>query len=220
MDIEKLNDRIPDYCDNIEVHTAVLKTVSRLPEDVQKYACGRCVFLALADYGMVLPGCITYPHSSESVEMFEHMRNHATLLSRIHEWLRPGGKLFVHVFCHRELTYLFEDQGEQDWMSRYFFTGGMMPGWDWLPECAGKLSLDERWAVNGEHYGKTLEAWLALADLRQETLVPLLDECYGPGQGKVWLQRWRMFFMACAELFNYRGGEEWFVAHYRFCRPQ
>ncbi len=155
-----------------------------------------------------------------SVEMFEHMRNHATLLSRIHEWLRPGGKLFVHVFCHRELTYLFEDQGEQDWMSRYFFTGGMMPGWDWLPECAGKLSLDERWAVNGEHYGKTLEAWLALADLRQETLVPLLDECYGPGQGKVWLQRWRMFFMACAELFNYRGGEEWFVAHYRFCRPQ
>ena len=113
-------------------------------------------------------------------------------VSRIHEWLRPGGKLFVHVFCHRELTYLFEDQGEQDWMSRYFFTGGMMPGWDWLPECAGKLSLDERWAVNGEHYGKTLEAWLALADLRQETLVPLLDECYG-SPGKVWLQRWRMF---------------------------
>ena len=155
-----------------------------------------------------------------SVEMFEHMRNHATLFSRIQGWLRPGGKLFVHVFCHRELTYLFEDRGEQDWMSRYFFTGGMMPGWDWLPECAGDLALEDRWRVNGQHYAKTLEGWLTLADQRQDNLVALLDECYGPGEGKVWLQRWRMFFMACAELFNYRSGEEWFVAHYRFSRPQ
>ena len=154
-----------------------------------------------------------------SVEMFEHMRNHTALMARIHDWLKPGGKLFIHVFCHRNLTYLFEDEGSSDWMARYFFTGGMMPSYDWLPHCAGKLEEEQRWAVNGTHYARTLEAWLDLADQKQSRLIPLLDEVYGKGQGKVWLQRWRMFFMACAELFDYRGGEEWFVAHYLFSRP-
>ncbi len=155
-----------------------------------------------------------------SVEMFEHMRNHRTLMARIHDWLVPGGKLFVHVFCHRELTYLFEDKGSNDWMARNFFSGGMMPSWDWLPECAGKLQEEQRWAVNGTHYGRTLEAWLVLADRHQKTLIALLDELYGAGEGRRWLQRWRMFFMACAELFNYGEGDEWFVAHYRFARPE
>ena len=155
-----------------------------------------------------------------TVEMFEHMRNHRTLMARIHDWLVPGGKLFVHVFCHRELTYLFEDKGDSDWMARNFFSGGMMPSWDWLPECAGQLQEDQRWAVNGTHYARTLEAWLVLADTHQQTLIPLLDELYGAGEGKRWLQRWRMFFMACAELFNYGEGDEWFVAHYRFARPE
>ncbi|MGB1466262.1 MAG: SAM-dependent methyltransferase [Alcanivorax nanhaiticus] len=154
-----------------------------------------------------------------SVEMFEHMRNHRALMGRIHDWLAPGGKLFVHVFCHQELTYLFEDQGESDWMARNFFSGGMMPSWNWLPECAETLQEEQRWAVNGTHYGRTLEAWLALADTHQHELVPLLEELYGKGEGKRWLQRWRMFFMACAELFNYGEGEEWFVAHYLFVRP-
>ncbi len=155
-----------------------------------------------------------------SVEMFEHMRNHRTLMARIHDWLVPGGKLFVHVFCHRELTYLFEDKGSSDWMARNFFSGGMMPSWDWLPDCSGALREEQRWAVNGTHYGRTLEAWLVLADTHQKTLTALLDELYGAGEGKRWLQRWRMFFMACAELFNYGGGDEWFVAHYRFARPE
>ena len=134
--------------------------------------------------------------------------------------LKPGGKLFVHIFCHRNLTYLFETEGESNWMGRYFFTGGMMPSYDWLPRCADRLSLEDRWAVNGTHYGKTLEAWLALADRKRQTLIPLLEECYGAGQGKLWLQRWRMFFMACAELFNYGDGEEWFVGHYLFRREE
>jgi len=154
-----------------------------------------------------------------SVEMFEHMRNHKTLMSRIHDWLKPGGKLFIHVFCHRDLTYLFETEGSKDWMAKYFFTGGMMPAYDWLPHCAGDLQEEQRWAVNGTHYARTLEAWLVLADEKQAALTRLLDEIYGKGQGKIWLQRWRMFFMACAELFNYGGGEEWFVAHYRFAKP-
>ncbi|EKF75550.1 hypothetical protein A11A3_01717 [Alcanivorax hongdengensis A-11-3] len=154
-----------------------------------------------------------------SVEMFEHMRNHRELMRRIAGWLRPDGKLFVHVFCHRTLTYLFETEGEDNWMGRYFFTGGMMPAWDWLPECAaGSLREQQRWEVNGTHYGRTLEAWLEEADDKRDALIPLLNECYGQGQGKVWLQRWRMFFMACAELFNYRDGKEWFVAHYLFTR--
>ena len=154
-----------------------------------------------------------------SVEMFEHMRNHKTLMARIHDWLKPGGKLFIHVFCHRDLTYLFETEGSKDWMAKYFFTGGMMPAYDWLPHCAGDLQEEQRWAVNGTHYARTLEAWLVLADEKQAALTRLLDEIYGKGQGKIWLQRWRMFFMACAELFNYGGGEEWFVAHYRFAKP-
>lgn len=153
-----------------------------------------------------------------TVEMFEHMRNHTRLMARINEWLKPDGKLFVHVFCHRNLTYLFETDGEENWMGQYFFTGGMMPAYDWLPECAGALQEEQRWAINGNHYAKTLEAWLKLADQKREVLLPLLEEVYGVGQGKVWLQRWRMFFMACAELFSYRDGEEWFVAHYLFAR--
>ncbi len=153
-----------------------------------------------------------------SVEMFEHMRNHRELMRRIHDWLNPGGKLFVHIFVHRELTYLFETQGASNWMGRYFFTGGVMPSFDWLPRCAGELALEDRWAVNGRHYARTLEAWLAKADDHRRPLIRLLEEGYGEGEGAVWLQRWRMFFMACAELFNYGGGDEWFVGHYRFRR--
>ncbi|MCC4308004.1 cyclopropane-fatty-acyl-phospholipid synthase family protein [Alcanivorax marinus] len=153
-----------------------------------------------------------------SVEMFEHMRNHSELMRRVHDWLRPGGKLFVHIFCHRSLTYLFETEGASNWMGRYFFTGGVMPAYDWLPRCAGALVEEQRWAVNGRHYGRTLEAWRDNADRRRDELVALLDEGYGAGEGALWLQRWRMFFMACAELFNYGDGEEWFVGHYLFRR--
>ncbi|GAA5136008.1 SAM-dependent methyltransferase [Alloalcanivorax gelatiniphagus] len=155
-----------------------------------------------------------------SVEMFEHMRNHTELMRRVHDWLRPGGKLFVHIFCHRSLTYLFETEGASNWMGRYFFTGGVMPAYDWLPRCAGALTEEQRWPVNGRHYGRTLEAWLANADQRRDELVALLDEGYGEGEGALWLQRWRMFFMACAELFNYGDGEEWFVGHYLFRRDE
>lgn len=155
-----------------------------------------------------------------SVEMFEHMRNHKALMARISDWLNPGGKLFLHVFCHHSLAYLFETEGEENWMGKYFFTGGIMPSWDWLPQCAESLNEEQRWQVNGTHYARTLEAWLVLADEQRDQLIPLLDECYGAGNGKLWLQRWRMFFMACAELFNYAEGEEWFVAHYRFAKPE
>lgn len=153
-----------------------------------------------------------------SVEMFEHMRNHRELIHRIHDWLVPGGRLFVHIFCHRDVFYPFEEQGSSNWMGRMFFTGGVMPSFDLLPRCQSRLPLESSWQVNGNHYARSLEAWLALADQREKLLLPILDETYGAGQGKIWLQRWRMFFMACAELFAYRDGNEWFVGHYLFKR--
>ena len=153
-----------------------------------------------------------------SVEMFEHMRNYSKLFELIHGWLDDQGKLFFHVFCHKDTPYFFEENNRDDWMAKNFFSGGVMPAFDWLPRCAGELALEDRWAVNGRHYGRTLEAWLAKADDHRRPLIRLLEEGYGEGEGAVWLQRWRMFFMACAELFNYGGGDEWFVGHYRFRR--
>lgn len=150
-----------------------------------------------------------------SVEMFEHVRNHAVLMERIHRWLRPDGKLFVHIFCHREFAYLFEDQGPNDWMAREFFTGGMMPSYDLLPQQVGPLTLEERWKVSGVHYQQTSEAWLSTLDANANEAAELLTAA-GCEDTVVAVQRWRMFFMACAELFGYEQGQQWHVAHYRF----
>lgn len=151
-----------------------------------------------------------------SVEMFEHMRNHRELMQRIHQWLAPGGKLFVHIFCHKNAFYPFEIEGEQNWMGRMFFTGGVMPSFDLLDRSQECFTLQGSWRVNGVHYVRSLEAWLDNADARREEILPLLEQTYGREQAKIWLQRWRMFFMACSELFGYAGGEEWFVGHYLF----
>ena len=154
-----------------------------------------------------------------SVEMLEHVRNHQQLFKQIEGWLKPDGKVFVHVFAHREQSYLFDPKSAKDWMSRYFFTGGIMPSADLLPTAAsGMLEEDERWEVNGIHYSKTLEAWLRKQDAREPKVRRILSECYG-AKTKVWLQRWRMFYMACSELFAYNNGKEWMVMHYRFSKP-
>jgi len=151
-----------------------------------------------------------------SVEMFEHVRNYAVLFERIASWLLPGGHLFVHVFCHRELTYAFEDEGPGDWMARHFFTGGLMPAAGLLPAFQGPLTLAEQWPVSGLHYQKTAEAWLAQLDASRNAVLSLFEQVYGAGQGRLWLERWRIFFMACAELFGAAGGEEWRVQHHLF----
>jgi len=154
-----------------------------------------------------------------SVEMFEHMRNYGLLLKRISTWLKPGGKLFVHVFCHKETAYPYVDSGDpSDWMTRHFFAGGMMPSDDLLTRFQDDLKLEEQWRWNGSHYGKTSEAWLELMDRRKATAYPILADTYGD-EVKVWWGRWRIFFMACAEFFALNGGEEWYVSHYRFERP-
>jgi cyclopropane-fatty-acyl-phospholipid synthase len=154
-----------------------------------------------------------------SVEMFEHMRNPGALLDRCASWLKPGGKVFIHIFTHAGRPYLFEDGGNaQDWMSRYFFTGGMMPSPDLLPKAASALDLEDEWIVNGVHYSKTLEAWLQRQDAARADLLPILAKAYGEKDAALWFQRWRMFWMACSELFRYNRGEQWPVHHYLFHR--
>jgi cyclopropane-fatty-acyl-phospholipid synthase len=153
-----------------------------------------------------------------SIEMFEHMRNYATLLARIARWLAPGGKLFVHIFCHRELLYFFETEDEDDWMGRHFFTGGLMPAADTLLWFQRDLAIERQWRLPGTHYQNTANAWLANQDAHRDEVLAVLRGVHG-AQAPLWFRRWRMFWMACAELFGYRGGNEWLVAHYRFAKP-
>lgn len=152
-----------------------------------------------------------------SVEMFEHLRNHTRMLQRIADWLRPGGKLFVHHFCHREYTYPYEASGPSDWMARHFFTGGMMPSYRLLAGFDRDLKVEEQWAVNGTHYQRTCMDWLNNLDANLPAAQQVLAGQHG-ADAAIWVRRWRVFFLACAELFGYNGGEEWFVAHCRLTR--
>lgn len=150
-----------------------------------------------------------------SVEMFEHVRNHSVLLQRIRRWMRDDGRLFVHIFCHERHAYPYKTEGDANWMGRYFFTGGIMPSFDLLQSYPEHLRVSETWKVNGVHYGRTLRHWLQRMDANREKIMPLMRETYGD-EATLWYQRWRIFFLACAELFEYNGGKEWYVAHYLF----
>ena len=151
-----------------------------------------------------------------SVEMFEHMRNYRELFSRIDSWLVPNGRFFMHIFCHRSTPYEYIDKGPADWMSRHFFSGGIMPSADLPLRFAGDLAIEKRWHWNGSHYAKTCNAWLEKMDANEEAIRPVLAQCYGEADASLWWQRWRIFFMACAELFDYDEGHEWYVGHYLF----
>jgi cyclopropane-fatty-acyl-phospholipid synthase len=148
-----------------------------------------------------------------SVEMFEHLHNYQSILERIANWLRPGGRLFVHMFCHRRHAYLFDSQGAASWMGRHFFTGGMMPSADLLRRFDRHLEVTRDWTWDGTHYRRTAEAWLENFDAQERDLMPILSAVYGPAQARRWFYRWRLFFLAVAELFGFKGGSEWFVLH-------
>jgi len=149
-----------------------------------------------------------------SVEMFEHLRNYGLLFQRIASWLRPDGKLFVHVFSHKQYAYLY-DHG---WMARRFFTGGTMPSHDLFTEFDDHLVREQRWLVDGTHYAKTSEAWKQNLDAHAAELFPVMTDTYGAGHEHAWLADWNVFFLACAELFGFREGQEWAVTHHLFAR--
>lgn len=153
-----------------------------------------------------------------SVEMFEHVRDHGRLLQRISQWLAPQGRLLVHVFCGAGAPYAYEDEGPQDWMARNFFSGGVMPSDDLLLRYQEHLVVDRQWRWSGQHYQKTLEAWLVQLDSRPQDALAALASA-GTPRPRMALQRWRIFMMACSELFGYEQGRRWWVSHYLFRFP-
>ena len=155
-----------------------------------------------------------------SVEMFEHMRNYRELFGRINGWLNEGGRFFMHIFCHRSCAYEFLDEGPSDWMGRHFFSGGMMPSDDLPLRFQEQLRLLRRDRWNGTHYEATANAWLKNMDARRDRVMPILARTYGEENAERWFQRWRIFFMACAELFGFDNGREWYVSHYLFARSE
>ena len=176
-------------------------------DNVQVITCDMNCFDAPGQYDRIV-----------SVEMFEHMRNHALLFRRISEWLKRDGRFFMHIFTHRNTPYAFVDEGAGDWMSRHFFSGGMMPSADLPLHFQNHLSIERQWRWSGQHYQRTAEAWLRQLDQQRGAVQELFTQVYGARDAGLWLQRWRIFFMACAELFGFDQGQEWFVSHYRFRR--
>ncbi|MBC09606.1 MAG: SAM-dependent methyltransferase [Gammaproteobacteria bacterium] len=149
-----------------------------------------------------------------SVEMFEHMRNYSKLFELIHGWLDDQGKLFFHVFCHKDTPYFFEENNRDDWMAKNFFSGGVMPAFDLPSSFPQHLSVIQNWRVNGKNYAKTAKSWLERIDKNEPAAKAALSFGHNPARVSTQFQRWRLFLMACEELFAYREGKEWFVGHY------
>ena len=147
-----------------------------------------------------------------SIEMFEHMRNYGALLKKLRSHLHNDGKMFVHIFTHRDHPYPYEVRGPSDWMSKYFFTSGLMPSHDIFSYFEEDLVVEQSWKINGSHYARTCNLWLENHYKNKKTILDIFIGHYpNPRQ---WFVRWQLFFLACEKLFAYNGGREWFVSHY------
>lgn len=151
-----------------------------------------------------------------SIEMFEHLKNYDLLFKKISNWLRPDGKLFVHIFSHKKYAYHYVNVDGNDWLTEHFFTGGMMPADQLFSYFQTNLRIEKHWQLNGSHYQKTCAAWLAKMDANRAKIEPIFAATYGANQVRRWWVYWRLFFLACEELFNYNQGNEWMVSHYLF----
>ena len=147
-----------------------------------------------------------------SIEMFEHMRNYKNLLQRLSNLMTDDGLLFVHIFCHRQSAYFYEIKNQWDWMTKYFFTGGIMPSKDIFEFFDEDLTVAESWEINGKHYSKTSKSWLKNIDKNSKIVKQILNQHYD--EKNIWFNRWRIFFLACEEFFKINDGKEWFVSHY------
>jgi cyclopropane-fatty-acyl-phospholipid synthase len=153
-----------------------------------------------------------------SIEMMEHVRNHRALLGRVAGWLRPDGRLFVHVFAHRTLAFRFDAQARSDWIGRHFFTGGTMPSDDLLPRVAQDLTLVDQWRLSGTHYARTATAWLDRLDEHRESAIAVLADRDGTRAARRQFRRWRLFFLSCEGLWGFDDGNQFIVSHYLFRR--
>jgi cyclopropane-fatty-acyl-phospholipid synthase len=149
-----------------------------------------------------------------SVEMFEHMTNWRVLMTRLRSWLKPGGRLFMHIFAHRSGAYLFDHTDRDDWIAQHFFTGGVMPSHHLVRQYADLFEVEKEWRWSGVHYRRTAEDWLARFDANRAEIEGILKEVYGRDTG-LWMRRWRWFLLATAGLFGCADGSEWGVSHYR-----
>lgn len=155
-----------------------------------------------------------------SVEMFEHLKNYAEQFKRIDSWLKHDGKFFMHIFTHRFYPYHYENTDGNDWLTQHFFEGGMMPSNNLPMHFQEQLVCEEKWQVSGVHYQKTAEAWLANMKSNRKQIEPILAKTYGAAEVRRWWVYWKLFFLACAELWGYQNGSEWMVCHYLFKKRQ
>jgi cyclopropane-fatty-acyl-phospholipid synthase len=153
-----------------------------------------------------------------SIEMFEHMKNYRKLFAKVSRWLKDDGRVFLHVFANRQLAYHFVDEGADDWMTRHFFSGGTMPSFDLFKTFDDDLVVEKRWWVSGRHYERTAEDWLRRMDFKRDDILRLFETTYGEDQAERWFARWRMFYMAVAEMFGFDEGRQWGVGHYRLAK--
>jgi cyclopropane-fatty-acyl-phospholipid synthase len=201
---------------------ATITTVSN-SHDQGKYIQNRCLEMKIKNVTVITADMNDFKIEDVfdrvvSVEMFEHMRNYQKLLRKIHGFLKPKGKLFVHIFSHKLLVYPFEDKGPSDWMSREFFSGGLMPSHRLLLHFQEDLNIEKVWRISGTHYSQTSWAWLDKMDQNKTHIINIFSKTYGHKYAKIWWQRWRIFFMSCAELFGLEKGNEWGVSHYLFVK--